>query len=67
VGCLGGPVVCVARDWVEVGVWVHCEPEACLLIAVRSQVREDLVDGAGWVLWRCRRQVPELAWVDRAV
>jgi hypothetical protein len=34
---------------------------------VRSQVWEDLVVGAGWVLWWCGRQVPELAWVERAV
>jgi hypothetical protein len=47
----GGPVVGVARHWVEVGVWIHCEPGACVLIAVRCRFWEDIVDSAGWVLW----------------
>ena len=60
-------MVCVARDWVEVGVWVHGEPGPRILGAVWIWVRENLIDGAGWVLWWRGRQVPELAWMGGAV
>ena len=48
-------------------MWAHGEPGACVMVTLGSRVREDFVDGAGWMLLECRRQMPELAWVNGAV
>ena len=49
------------------GVWVHWEPRAGAVVAWRSWVWEDFIDGAGWMLLECWGQVPELAWMDEPV
>ena len=50
------------------GVWVHGEPGACVVVTMGSLVRKDFIDGSGWMLgehwWG---QVPELAWVEVTV
>jgi hypothetical protein len=47
------------------GMWVHGEPGACVVVTVGSLVREDFMDGASWVLvTRWWGQVSELAWVN---
>ena len=59
-----GPVVCISRDWVKMGVRVHWEPWACLVVSLGSHCREDFIDGPGWVLLGRWCQVPELSLVD---
>ena len=49
------------------GVWVHWEPGACVVVTLGSRLREDLIDGAGWMLLECWGQMPELAWLNGAV
>ena len=43
-----GPVVCISRDWVKMGVRVHWEPWACLVMSLGSHCRENFIDGPGW-------------------
>ena len=66
-GRLWGPAVCVGWYWIEMEVWVHWEPGACVVVTLGSRLREDLIDGAGWMLLECWGQMPELAWVNGAV
>ena len=66
-GRLWGPAVCVTWYRIEVGVWVHWKPGACVVVTLGSRVCEDFIDGAGWVLLECWGQVPELAWVNVTV
>ena len=49
------------------GVWVHWEPGACMMVTLGSRVWEDFIDGADWMLLECWGQMPELAWVNWAV
>ena len=65
--CYGSPAVHVAWDWIEMGVGVHGEPGAYVMMALVSLVWEDFIDGASWMLLECWGQVPELARVDWAV
>ena len=37
------------------------------MVTLGSRVWEDFIDGAGWMLLECWRQVPELAWVNVSV
>ena len=66
-GRLWGPAVCVTWYRIEMGVWVHWKPGACVVVTLGSRVCEDFIDGAGWVLLECWGQVPELAWVNVTV
>ena len=58
------PVVCISRDWVKMGVRVHWEPWACLVMSLGSRCRENFINGPGWVLLGRWCQVPELSLVD---
>ena len=35
---------------IEVKMWVHGEPGACVVVTMSSLVRKDFIDGAGWML-----------------
>ena len=48
-------------------MWVQGEPGPRIVGAVWSWVRENFIDGAGWVLLECWGQVPELTWMDGPV
>ena len=61
------PAVHVAWYWVEMGVWVHGEPGAYIVVTLVSLIREDFIDGASWMLLECWGQMPELARVDGTV
>jgi hypothetical protein len=63
VWCLGGSAVGVPWYWIEMGVRVRREPGAGAVLSLCVGVKEDLVDGAGWVLLECRGQMSESAWV----
>ena len=49
------------------GVGVHGEPGAYIVVTLVSLIREDFIDGASWMLLECWGQVPELARVDGTV
>ena len=49
------------------GVWVHGEPGAYIVVTLVSLIREDFIDGASWMLLECWGQMPELARVDGTV
>ena len=49
------------------GVGVHGEPGAYMVVPLASLVRQDFIDGASWMLLECWEQMPELAWVDVTV
>ena len=49
------------------GVWVHGEPGAYIVVTLVSLIREDFIDGASWMLLECWGQMPELARVDVTV
>ena len=59
--CYGSPAVHVAWYWIEMGVGVHGEPGAYVMMTLVSLVWEDFIDGASWMLLECWGQVPELA------
>ena len=59
--CYGSPAVHVAWYGIEMGVGVHGEPGAYVMMTLVSLVWEDFIDGASWVLLECWGQVPELA------
>ena len=65
--CYGSPAVHVAWYWIEMGVGVHGEPGAYVMMTLVSLVWEDFIDGASWMLLECWGQVPELAWVNVTV
>ena len=46
---------------------VHGEPGAYIVVALRSLVREDFINGASWMLLERVGQMPELARVDGTV
>ena len=60
-GCYGSPAVHVAWYWIEMGVGVHGEPGAYIVVTLVSPVRKDFIDGVSWMLLECWGQVPELA------
>ena len=49
------------------GVGVHGEPGANVMMTLVSLVWEDFIDGASWMLLECWGQMPELALVDGTV
>ena len=59
--CYGSPAVHVAWYWIEMGVGVHGEPGAYVMMTLVSLVWKDFIDGASWMLLECWGQVPELA------
>ena len=59
--CYGSPAVHVAWYWIEMGVGVHGEPGAYVMMTLVSLVWENFIDGASWMLLECWGQVPELA------
>ena len=46
---------------------VHWEPGAYIVVTLVTLIREDFIDGAGWMLLERWGQMPELARVDGAV
>ena len=46
------------------GVWVHGEPGAYIVVTLVSLIRKDFIDGASWMLLQGWGQMPELARVD---
>ena len=57
----------VAWYWIEMGVGVHGEPGAYIVVTLMSLIREDFIDGASWMLLECWGQMPELARLDGTV
>ena len=49
------------------GVWVHGEPRAYVVVTLVFLDRKDFIDGASWMLLECWGQMPELACVDVTV
>ena len=49
------------------GVGVHGEPEAYIVVALVSLIWKDFVDGSSWMLLEGWGQMPELARVDGTV
>ena len=49
------------------GVGVHGEPGAYVMMTLMSLVCEDFIDGACWMLLECWGQMPELARVDGTI
>ena len=49
------------------GVGVHGEPGAYIVVTLVTLIREDFIDGASWMLVECWGQMPELAQVDGMV
>ena len=66
-GCWGSLAVHVTWDWIEMGVWVHWEPGAYVMVTLVSLDRDDFIDGVSWMLLECWGQMPELAGVDVTV
>ena len=46
------------------GVGVHGEPGAYVVVSLGSLIRENFINGADWLLLECGGQMPELARVD---
>ena len=49
------------------GVWVHGEPGAYVVVTLGSPARKDFIDGASGMLLDCWGHMPELACVDVTV
>ena len=49
------------------GVWVHGETWAYIVVTLMSLVRKDFIDSASWMLLECWGQMLELARVDVTV
>ena len=49
------------------GVWVHGEPGAYVVVTLVSLDWKDFIDGASWMLLECWGQMPELARVDGTI
>ena len=49
------------------GVGVHGEPGAYIVVTLVSLIRENFIDGAGWMMSERGGQMPELARVDGTI
>ena len=66
-GCWWSPAVHVAGYWIDVGVGVHGEPGAYVVVSLGSFIRENFINGADWMLLECGGQMPELARVNGTI